>query len=121
VSEQAPWKLKDDRDRQGTVLHVTLQAVAGCNTLLAPFLPFFAPKVHELLGNKDLRTPMPEIREVDDLDGGPAYPILTGDYTGGARWRSVPIEVGRELAAPKPVFKKLDESIVEEELARLGG
>ena len=121
VSDQAPWKLKDDRDRQGTVLHVTLQAVADCNTLLAPFLPYSAQKVHELLGNKDLHTPMPEIREVDDLDGGPAYPILAGDYTGGARWRSVPIEVGRELAAPKPVFRKLDESIVEEELARLGG
>jgi methionyl-tRNA synthetase len=33
----------------------------------------------------------------------------------------VPIEPGRELAAPKPVFRKLDESIVEEELARLAG
>jgi methionyl-tRNA synthetase len=121
VSDQAPWKLKEDRGRQGTVLHVTLQAVADCNTLLAPFLPHSAQKVHELLGNKDLHTPMPEIREVDDLDGGPAYPILTGDYTGGVRWQSVPIEAGRELAAPKPVFKKLDESIVDEELARLGG
>jgi methionyl-tRNA synthetase len=57
---------------------------------------------------------------VSDLDGGPDYPILTGDYTVGARWRSVPIEVGRELAAPKPVFRKLDESIVDEELRRLG-
>ena len=121
VSDQAPWKLKDDRDRQGTVLHVTLQAVSDCNTLLSPFLPHSAQKVHELLGNKDLHTPMPEIREVDDLDGGPAYPVLTGDYSGGARWRSVPVEVGRELAAPKPVFRKLDESIVEEELARLAG
>jgi methionyl-tRNA synthetase len=64
---------------------------------------------------------MPEIRDVDDLDGGAGYPILTGDYTGGAKWRSVPIEAGRELAAPKPVFRKLDESIVAEELARLGG
>jgi methionyl-tRNA synthetase len=121
VSDQAPWKLKDDRDRQGTVLHVTLQAVSDCNTLLTPFLPHSAQKVHELLGGKEVHAPMPEIREVSDLDGGPGYPILTGDYAVGAKWLSVPIEPGRELAAPKPVFKKLDQSIVEEELHRLGG
>jgi methionyl-tRNA synthetase len=28
---------------------------------------------------------------------------------------------GTPLAPPKPVFKKLDKSIVDEELARLGG
>jgi methionyl-tRNA synthetase len=120
VSEQAPWKLGADRERQGTVLHVALQAVSDCNTLLTPFLPHSAQKVHELLGGKDVHAPMPEIREVSDLDGGPGYPILTGDYAVGARWRSVPIEAGRELAAPKPVFRKLDESIVDEELRRLG-
>jgi methionyl-tRNA synthetase len=121
VSDQAPWKRGDDRDRQGTVLHVALQAVSDCNTLLTPFLPHSAQKVHELLGGKEVHAPMPEIREVSDLDGGPGYPILTGDYTAGAKWASVPIEPGRELAAPKPVFRKLDESIVEEELKRLGG
>ena len=47
--------------------------------------------------------------------------MLTGDYAVGARWESVPIEVGRPLAPPKPVFRKLDPSIVDEELARLGG
>ena len=34
------------------------------------------------------------IEEVDDLDGGPAYPVLTGDYTVGARWESVPLVGG---------------------------
>jgi methionyl-tRNA synthetase len=63
---------------------------------------------------------MPQIHEVADLDGGPDYPILTGDYATGARWESVPIPVGRALSPPKPVFKKLDPSIVDEELARLG-
>jgi methionyl-tRNA synthetase len=120
MSEQAPWQLKEDRERQGTILHVTLQAVTDCNTILTPFLPHSAQKVHELLGGKDVHAPMPSITEVDDLDGGPGYPILTGDYTVGARWESTPIEAGRELAAPKPVFRKLDESIVEEELRRLG-
>jgi methionyl-tRNA synthetase len=123
LSEQAPWKLKDEsqRARMGTILHTALQVVSDCNTLLTPFLPHSAQKIHELLGGTGVHAPMPEIREVEDLDGGPAYPVLTGDYAVGARWESTPIEVGRPLAAPKPVFRKLDPSIVEEELARLGG
>src|SRR5438034_1353776 len=120
-SECAPWKLKDDPVRMGTVLHVALQAVSDLNTLLTPFLPHAAQRIHELLGGTGVHAPMPSIVEVSDLDGGPDYPILTGDYSAGARWESVPLSVGRELAPPTPVFRKLDPSIVEEELARLGG
>jgi methionyl-tRNA synthetase len=122
LSDQAPWQLKDEsaKPRMGTILHVALQAVSDCNTLLTPFLPHSAQKVHELLGGTGVHAPMPRIVEVDDLDDGPPYPILTGDYTAGARWGSVPLEAGRPLAPPKPVFRKLDPSIVEEELARLG-
>jgi methionyl-tRNA synthetase len=123
LSEQAPWKLKSDEDkpRQGTVLHVALQVISDANTLLTPFLPHSAQKVFELLGGEGVHAPMPRIEEVEDLDGGPGYPILTGDYTTGARWESVPIAAGTPLVAPKPVFRKLDPSVVEEELARLGG
>ncbi|MFV2103303.1 methionine--tRNA ligase [Micromonospora sp. LOL_024] len=123
LSEQAPWKLKAEADkpRMGTILHVALQVVGDINTLLTPFLPHSAQKVHELLGGVGVHAPMPIIEEVADLDGGPAYPVLTGDYTQGVRWESVPLEVGRPLAAPKPVFRKLDPSIVDEELARLDG
>jgi methionyl-tRNA synthetase len=35
-----------------------------------------------------------------------------GDYAGEqARWASAPIEVGRPLAKPTPLFTKLDESL----------
>jgi methionyl-tRNA synthetase len=120
LSDQAPWKIKDDPERLGTILHVALQVVSDCNVLLTPFLPHSAQKIHELLGGTGVHAPMPEIHEVSDLDGGPGYPILTGDYTVGAKWESVPLQVGRPLQPPKPVFKKLDPSIVDEELARLG-
>jgi methionyl-tRNA synthetase len=122
LSDQAPWKLKadDEKARQATILHVALQAVSDCNTLLSPFLPHSAQTVWELLGSTGVHQPMPSIVEVDDLDGGPSYPVLTGDYTIGAKWESVPLESGTPLAAPKPVFKKLDPSVIEEELARLG-
>ncbi|GGM87952.1 methionine--tRNA ligase [Dactylosporangium sucinum] len=118
-SDQAPWKLKEDKPRMATVLHVALQAVRDCNTLLTPFLPHAAQRIHELLGGEGVHAPMPEIVEVEDLDNGRTYPVLTGDYAVGAKWEPVAITPGTALQAPTPVFRKLDESIVEEELARL--
>jgi methionyl-tRNA synthetase len=122
VSDQAPWKLKgeDERERLGTVLHVTAQAVADCNLLLAPFLPHSANAVDRVLGGAGDVAPMPEIREVEDLDGGAGYPVITGDYSATPAWRRRPLEVGTPVAKPTPVFTKLDPSVVDEELARLG-
>ncbi|HEX3815663.1 MAG TPA: methionine--tRNA ligase [Mycobacteriales bacterium] len=118
ISDMEPWKLRTaDPDRMQTVLHVALQAVDDCKALLTPFLPHSAQQVHELLGNTDTWAAMPERREVEE-EGGPSYGVLTGEYETGARWESTPIVPGTPLAAPKPVFRKLDPSIVEEELAR---
>ncbi|MBV1849199.1 methionine--tRNA ligase [Catellatospora tritici] len=123
LSDQSPWKLKgeDERPRLATILHTALQAVVDCNTLLTPYLPHSAQKIHELLGGQGVHAPMPRIEEVSDLDGGPDYPILTGDYTVGAKWEPRALAPGTPLTAPTPVFRKLDPSIVEEELARLEG
>jgi methionyl-tRNA synthetase len=122
VSDQSPWKLKgdDERERLATVLHVTAQAVADCNLLLAPFLPHSANAVDRVLGGAGDVAPMPEIREVDDLDGGGGYPVITGDYTATPAWGRRPLTVGTRVDKPTPVFTKLDPSVVDEELARLG-
>lgn len=119
LSDQAPWKLKDNPERVGTILHTVLQAINDCNTLLTPFLPHASQKIYGLLGGTGIKAPMPQIVEVSDLDGGPDYPILTGDYSDGPRWEPQPITVGTPIAPPTPVFKKLDPSIVDEELGRL--
>jgi methionyl-tRNA synthetase len=122
LSDQAPWKLKEDPARRDTVLHTALQAVSDCNALLTPFLPHSAQKVHELLGGTGVWSPAPRIEEVTDLDDGSPYPIITGDHSEGqAVWASRPLPSGTPLSPPTPVFKKLDESIVEEELRRLEG
>src|SRR4051812_22507174 len=120
LSDQAPWKLREtDPDRMRTILHVALQAVSDCNTLLSPFLPHSAQQVHTLLGREGVLAPAPELREVDDLDGGPSYPVLTGDYGVGATWASAPLSAGTSIEPPTPLFAKLDASVVEEELARM--
>ena len=72
-----------------------------------------------MLGGTAPWSGQPELREVDDLDGGPSYPVLMGDYDTAAVWASVPIRVGQPLATPTPLFTKLDPSVVDDELARL--
>jgi methionyl-tRNA synthetase len=119
LSDQAPWKLKEsDPERMRTVLHVALQAVDDCKSLLTPFLPHSSERVHQLLANDDAWSGMPQLNEVSE-EGGEPYAVLQGDYATAARWESVPVKGGTPLQAPTPVFKKLDASIVEEELQRL--
>ena len=122
-----PYKMKDEsqRERLATVLHVALQCVSDCNTLLAPFLPHAANKVHTVLGGVGEKFPMPVIEQVEELEpdsgaGLTSYPVITGDYSATPRWESRPVVVGTPIAKPTPVFTKLDPSVVEEELARLG-
>ncbi|MCF6734610.1 methionine--tRNA ligase [Blastococcus sp. KM273129] len=121
LSDQAPWKLKEDPARRDTVLHTALQAIKDCNGLLTPFLPHSAQKVHELLGGEGVWSVAPEIQEVTDLDDGSPYPVITGSYDQGqAVWASTPLAApGTPLAPPTPIFTKLDESVVADELRRL--
>jgi methionyl-tRNA synthetase len=119
LSDQAPWKLKDDPARRDQVLHVALQLVDDCKTLLTPFLPSSSDKVHAMLGGTAPWAGQPELREVEDLDGGPAYPVLMGDYDTEAVWESRPIRPGVEIGPAVPLFAKLDPSVVDEELSRL--
>ena len=119
-SEQAPWKLREaDPERMRTVLHVALQLVDDAKTLLTPFLPRSSQLVHEMLGGSGIWSDMPRVEEVDEA-GGPSYPVITGSYDSTPRWSSVPLRAGAPLATPKPLFTKLDTSVVDEELARLG-
>jgi methionyl-tRNA synthetase len=115
LSDQEPWKQKDNPERRDTILHTALQVVSDVNTLLTPFLPHSAQQVHEALGGTGLWAAQPELREVADLDlPDREYPVITGDYGAEqAKWRSTPIEVGRPLAKPTPLFAKLDPKLGE--------
>ncbi|MDO8121506.1 methionine--tRNA ligase [Isoptericola sp. b490] len=122
-----PYKMKDpsQRERLATVLHVAAQCVQDCNTLLAPFLPHSANRVHQVLGGTGELMPMPRIDHVTELDPGDGagldrYPVITGDYSATPAWESRPVVPGTPVAKPTPVFTKLDPAVVDEELGRLG-
>jgi methionyl-tRNA synthetase len=113
LSEQEPWKLKDDTARRDTVLNTALQVVSDANTMLTPFLPHASQKIHEALGGTGVWAAQPDLVEVDE-EGGPSYPVLTGDYTAQqAHWGSTPLPVGRPLVKPSPLFTKLDDTLGE--------
>ena len=112
LSEQEPWKLKDDPARRDTVLHVALQVVQDCNTLLTPFLPHAAQKVWNALGYDGVWAAQPQLVEVNE--GETSYPVLQGDYAAElARWESRDIPVGQPLSKPTPLFAKVDEALAE--------
>ncbi len=120
INDQEPWRLvKEDSERAATVLFTLLRVIDSLKTLLSPVLPFSSQRLHEMLGNTgslagELR--FDEVRE----DEGHVHRVLTGDYTGRVgSWSPSALPAGQKLNAPKPLFKKLDESIVAEELARL--
>ena len=123
LSDMEPWKLaKTDPARMATVLYVALQLVDDCKTLLTPFLPHSSQQVHELLGGAGDWSGFPEIREVTEDGSDAPYLVITGSYAlAAARWGSTPLVPGTPLAPPTPIFRKLDPSIVDDELRRLGG
>ena len=124
VTDTEPFKLKgeDQRERLATVLHTLIQCVSDLNTILAPFLPHASNRVHAFIGGEGEFMPMPVVEQVQGLDEGDkdrTYPIITGEYSTTPRWESRPVTVGAPIAKPTGVFVKLDEAVVDEELARL--
>ncbi|MBF6613775.1 MAG: methionine--tRNA ligase [Chloroflexi bacterium] len=95
LDEAAPWKvIKTDRERAATSLYVTLSVINMLKVLTAPFIPFSAQQLHEMLG-------------------------YSGDVH-KERWEPVELPAGQALGAPAPLFEKLDEEKLEAEVARLG-
>ena len=120
VAEQSPWAiLESDRERAATVLYVALRAVDSLKVLLAPFLPFSAQSLHEMLGYDGTIAGLLQFETV--REDGAEHVVLTGDYKSWiGRWEPSELPPGQALREPKPLFAKLDaERVVEEELARM--
>lgn len=94
IDQKAPWATaKTDLAATATTLWTALNIVSTLRTLSYPYLPFSAEKMHSLLG----------------FDGE----VLSDGWT-----LRIP-EPGTPLGRPEPLFRKLDESVIEEETARL--
>ena len=95
LDDKAPWKaIKVNREDSAMTVRVVLAVINCLKVLLYPFLPFSSKKLHSLLGFKG------EIEE-----SGWSFQIPAG---------------GQKLLPPEALFTKLDDSIPEEETAKLG-
>ena len=122
VAKTEPFKLKapEQRERLAAVLHTLAQAVRDLNTMMWVFLPHSTNAIDRVFGGDGDLAPMPRLEEAEDLDGGDPYPIITGDYSPVRPWAPSEVVPGTPVAKPTPVFAKLDEAVVAEELERLG-
>ena len=99
------------------MFYVALRAVDSLKTIFTPFLPHTSQTVHELLGYEGWIAGPLDSATVDEEDGR-THEVLTGDYAGlgrqlGSRASSRP---ARHCGEPRPLFKKLDDSVVDDEL-----
>jgi methionyl-tRNA synthetase len=120
VDDKAPWfSIKTDRTRTATTLYVALRAIDSLKVLFAPFLPFTGQRLHALLGYGGDLFGQQIINEYQEATR--AHLGLTYDSsTITVRWQPSDLSVGQKFGAVAPLFKKLDEKIVDEERARLG-
>ena len=121
LDEKAPWfQIKEDRGAAGTTVYVTLRAIDSLKTLLTPFLPFTCQQLHEFLGYEGSI-----IGTIDTIalpEATRAHLALRYDASElVGTWAPSELQPGQALRRPVPLFRKLDESIIVEEYARLEG
>ena len=120
LEDASPWTTaKTDLAATGRALYTAVQAINALKTAWAPILPFTSQRVHEMLGEEGALFGEQRVEEYRETNK--THVALT--YDGGTAvglWQRSEIPAGRQLPKPKPLFKKLDESVADEELARLG-
>jgi len=120
LTRTEPWKvIANDKERAGTILYVALRSVDNLKIMLTPFLPFSSQKLHGYLGYEGEISGPPDRRTVRESDGS-THDVLTGDYASlRGKWAPTSLRPGQKLREPEPLFRKLDPSIVDEELRRM--
>lgn len=120
LEETSPWTMaKRDLPAAGRSLYVVVQAVSALKVLLAPVLPFTCQKLHEILGEEGQLFGNSVVHEYQEK--GRKHTALTYDASPAVgRWTRPHIPVGRQIQKPTPLFRKLEESVVADELGRLG-
>jgi methionyl-tRNA synthetase len=118
LPRRAPWfQIKEDLAGAATTVYVILSVVDNLKTILAPTLcvPHTAQQLHEYLRYEGQLFRTEHVTEVHEETRG--HEALTYNHSGTiGTWTP-----GQALRKPAPLFKELDESVVDEEYARLGG
>lgn len=120
----APWSaIKVDKGEAGKTIYNALKAIDSLKVMFSPFLPFTCEKLH---GFFDYETPLfgeQYTETVKDSLGEHTvlrYRSVERDGIPPHYWKPSDLQPGKKLNQPGPLFKKLEDSVIEEERARLG-
>lgn len=115
----APWSaVKTDKESAGKTIYTALKAIDSLKVIFSPFLPFTSEKLHGFFGYE---TPLSGEQFTEDVtDSLGTHKVLRYKGIDGIQWKPSDLKSGAKLNQPSPLFKKLEESVIEEERARLG-
>ena len=118
----APWSaIKTDKDSAAKTIYTALKAIDSLKMLFAPFLPFTSERLHTFFGYE---TPLFGEQYTEDInDSLGTHKVLryrVGRDIIPLLWKPSELKPGQKLNQPGPLFKKLEEKVIEEERARLG-
>jgi len=119
--DRAPWfsVVKQDKAAAATTVYTALRAIDNLKVLLAPFLPFTSERLNLLLGYQ--QPIFGDIQIASFAEQARTHEALVYDASRATgRWAPGDLRPGQRLLPPAPLYKKLDDSIVEQERSRLG-
>ena len=120
LDQQAPWfEIKQDKQAAAKTVYAALRAIDSLKILLAPFLPFSSEKLHHGLGYD--QPLFGELKIVELQEPARAHRALI--YEQGSAcgsWSPSQLAPGQQLREPEPLYRKLEDEIVEAERVRLG-
>jgi methionyl-tRNA synthetase len=119
LDTSAPWfEIKIDKETAAKSVYTALKAIDSLKVLFAPFLPFTSEKLNGFFGYETPLFGEQYTQKVMDSLG--EHNVLRYRGVDMAHWKPSELQPGAKLNQPAPLFKKLEESVVEEERARLG-
>ena len=117
---QGPWfAIKQDRPAAATTIYTALRAIDSLKVLFSPFLPFSSERLHRILGYDHPLFGEQKIVTYQESER-PHQALIYDPSPASGSWEPSRLDPGQLLRQPAPLYRKLDESIVEEERARLG-
>jgi methionyl-tRNA synthetase len=120
LDQTAPWfTIKTDKAQAGRAIYVAMKAIDSLKIIFAPFLPFSSEKLNHYLGYDYQLFGEQYTKEFPDALGTHTA-LLYDPAKAQGSWQPSQLKAGGHFNQPAPLFKKLDESIVEEERQRLG-
>jgi len=115
----APWSaVQTDKEGASKTIYTALKAIDSLKVIFSPFLPFTSEKLHGFFGYE---TPLFGEQFTEDVtDSLGTHKVLRYKGIENIYWKPSDLKPGTKLNQPGPLFKKLEESVIEEERSRLG-